>query len=328
MRRLVFLPIAAAALVPAACARSPSQLDTGGADAGDAAIDGLVLDSTADTGTGPGVIDAPVEATGPTAQLRIANWSPDAPAAGYDVCVAAHGTSSWRGPLLAQTIGDAGVLGDSGMPSIQFPGVTNYVIGVPPGTYDVAVVDAGAGCAAPAATATDLPALVVSGWYTMAIMGDTSPTGGDPALSVVVLADDSTATVGAAVRFLDMAPSVASADFGAGTLDAGFVPLAIDVPFAKLTTVAAGDGGALPDPGGYVGVFPPSSIALSAHASTGAMGDTAVAPNQSFAAGAVITVALVGGKTGGARAQLLVCTGDGVVNESDGLYSGCVVASM
>jgi hypothetical protein len=206
--------------------------------------------------------------------------------------------------------------------------VTNYVVGVAPGTYDVAVVDARAGCAAAAATVTDLPALVVSGWYTMAIVGDTSPMGGDPALTVVVLADDSTATVGAAVRFLDMAPGIASADFGEGTLDAGFVPLAIDVPFARLATLVAADGGALPEPGGYMGVFPPSSVALSAHPSMGATGDTAVAPNQSFAAGAVITVALVGGKTGGARAQLLVCTGDGVVNQSDGLYSGCVVASM
>ena len=273
-------------------------------------------------------LDAPTEATGPTAHLRIANWSPDAPSSGYDVCLAPHGTSSWSGPLLAQTIGDAGVLGDAGVPSVQFPGVTNYLVGVPPRTYDVAVVAARAGCAAPVVVTTSLAALVVSGWYTMAIVGDRSPTGGDPALSVVLLADDSSATVGTAVRFLDMAPAIASADFGEGTIATGFMPLAVGVPFARLATKPPGDAGALPDPSGYVGVFPPSSVAFSAHPSTGAATDTAVAPNQTFAAGAVITIALVGGKTGGARAQLLVCTGDGVVNQSDGLYSACTVASM
>jgi hypothetical protein len=318
---LLLVPLA----LGASCARgSAAPFDSSGGDAGDAGIDrAVLLDSTA-ADTSVIELDARPEATGPTANLRIANWSPDAPTSGYDVCLAPHGTSTWRGPLLARMVGDAGVLGDSGSPSIQFPLVTNYLLGVSPGTYDAAIVATGAGCANPVAMATNLPALAVSGWYTMAIVGDRTPAGADPALSVVVLTDDSSATIGAAVRFLDMAPSIASADFGEGTLAAGFVPLAIGVPFAKVATRAAGDAGAKPDANGYVAVMPPSGAALSAHASSGATGDAAVAPNQTFAAGAVVTVALVGGKTGAAKPQLVVCSWDGVVDPSAGLYSGCI----
>jgi hypothetical protein len=327
MRALSVVLVTGLALAAACTSREPASFDTSGGDAGDAGSDtGLAIDSMPPVDTGTPVFDAPLEATALTAQLRVANWSPDAPAAGYDVCLAPHGTSSWSGPLLSKTIGDAGVLGDSGMPSVQFPTVTNYLLGVAPGTYDVAIVAAGAGCASPVVVATDLPAVVLGSWYTMAIVGDRTPAGMDPGLSVVLLTDDSSATVGTAVRFLDMAPSIAEADFGEGTFGATFVPLATGVPFARLGTTSGGDAGTAPDSNGYVGILPPGGIPLSAHASTGATGDAAVAPNQSFAAGAVVTVALVGGKTGGAKAQLVVCIADGVVNQSAGLYSGCVVA--
>ena len=40
--------------------------------------------------------------------------------------------------------GDAGALGDAGLPSVQFPIVSNYVLQIAPATYDVAVVRAAA----------------------------------------------------------------------------------------------------------------------------------------------------------------------------------------
>jgi hypothetical protein len=321
----------AIALCSSCSSRSDSAFAPGGEDAGDAATDsGLATDSTTipDT-TAPG-LDAALEASGPTAQVRVANWVPDAPASGYDVCVAVHGSSSWSGPLLAQMIGDAGVLGDAAAPSIQFPGVTNYLFAVAPARYDLAVVADGAGCASPAKVATDLPALVAGHWYTMAIVGDATPAGTDPGLTIVVLRDDSTNAVGPAVRFLNVAPSIASADFGLGTFASGFMPLEVGVPFAGIATMGAGDSGVAPDSNGYVGV--PSAatgtVTFSAHVSTGATGDLAVAPGLTLSPAPTATVALVGGKTGGGGVQLLVCTWDGVQDESSGLVESCSVGGM
>jgi hypothetical protein len=314
----------------ASCAGRPdTSFPSSDGDAGDGGADGpLATDSTTNPDAVTSAVDAAFEASGPAAQVRIANWSPDAPASGYDVCLAIHGSSSWSGPLLAQLIGDAGVLGDAAVASVQFPGVTNFLLAIAPGTYDVAVVADGAGCASPVAATTDLPALVVGGWYTLAIVGDGTPAGGDPALSVVVFTDDSTNALGTGVRFLNVAPSIAAVDFGQGTLATGFVPLAVAVPFAGIATMTAGDAGTTPDSNGYVGVPTVSGVSFSAHASTGDGGDLAVAPNVTLVPAPTATVALVGGKTGGAAPQLLVCTWDGVANESSGLESSCVVASM
>ena len=77
----------------------------------------------------------------------------------------------------------------------------------------------------------------------------------------------------------------------------------------------------------YQALFPPSSAELSAHPAGRVRADTATASNQALA-GSVVTVALVGGKTGGPAPHLLVCTGDGTQNESTGLYSACSVVSM
>ncbi len=300
-------------------------------DAGSAAGDSaLATDSAAIfDSTGP-ALDASLEASGPTALVRVANWAPDAPSSGYDVCVATHGSSSWSGPLLARMIGDAGVLGDAGA-SIQFPAMTNYLVALSPATYDVAVVAAGAGCASPVKTATGLPALVAGAWYTLAIVGYAAPAGGDPALSVVVFTDDSTNAVGTAVRFLDLAPSVGLADFGLGTIASGFSPLEVGVPFAQIVTMVAPDAGvtgAAPDANGYVGVATTSSVTFSAHLSSGATADLAVASAVNLSPAPTATVALVGGKSGGGKPQLVVCTWDGVQNESSGLLESCSVGGM
>jgi hypothetical protein len=162
----------------------------------------------------------------------------------------------------------------------------------------------------------------------MAIVGDGTPVGADPALSVVLFTDDSTSSVGTSVRFLDVAPSVPSADFGQGTFATGFMPLEVAVPFAAIATVAGADSGTAPDSNGYVGVPALQTFSFSAHASTGATGDLAVASALTLMPAPTVTVALVGGKTGGAAPQLLVCLWDGVANESSGLLSSCSVGSM
>jgi hypothetical protein len=297
----------------------------GGADAP------VVTDSTtsADADTAVPSVDAMPEASGPTAQVRVANWAPDAPGSGYDLCVAVHGSSSWSGPLLGQLIGDAGGLGDAAVPSIQFPGVTNYLLALAPATYDVGVVAAGAGCASPVKVATNLSALVAGNWYTLAIVGDVTAAGGDPALSVVLFLDDPSNVAAIAVRFLNVAPSIASADFGLGTLASGFTPLEIGVPFAGIVTMAAADAGvATPDSNGYVSLAATGSVAFSAHAATGDAGDLAVASAVNLSPAPLSTIALVGGKTGGAGPQLLVCTWDGVQNESSGLLESCSLGGM
>ena len=309
--------------------RSEGSFASIGGDASDDVTEAeAATDSAASQDVGIPSYDATLEASGPSVPVRIANWSPDAPASGYDVCLAVHGSSSWSGPLLEQLIGDAGVLGDAAAASIQFPAVTNYLLAVAPGTYDVAVIVDGAGCASPVAVATHLPALVLGSWYTMAIVGDGTPAGSDPALSVVLFTDDSTSSVGTSVRFLDVAPSVPSADFGEGALATGFTPLEVAVPFAAVATMAVADSGTAPDSNGYVGVPALQTLSFSAHASTGATGDLAVASALTLMPAPTATVALVGGKTGGAAPQLLVCLWDGVANESSGLLAACSVGSM
>ena len=319
----------ALALGPSCASRSDAAFQTGGQDADVGGTDARVAtdSATAPDTTAPAV-DATSESSGPTAQLRIANWSPDAPTAGYDVCLAVHGTSSWSGPLLAQLVGDAGTLGDAAVASIQFPQMTNYLLAVAPATYDVAVVDAGAGCASPFVVVRDLTPLVLGDWYTMAIVGDHTPVGADPGLSVVVLADDSANAIGTGVRFLNVAPSLAAVDFGQGTLASGFEPLALGVAFATVAAVGAPEAGVTVDSNGYVGVAASSGVAFSAHGSTGATVDLAVASNLTLAPAPTATVALVGGKTGGAAPQLLVCLWDGVANESSGLLAPCSLGSM
>jgi hypothetical protein len=332
-----------ASAVAAACSARPSTpaFAIDGGD-GDAAADGG-RPGAGEAGAGPGdsgvapppTQDASLDAAGPAALLRVANWSPDAPAAGYDVCLAPSGTSAWQGPEVATALGSVGSLGDAGVSAVQFPVVTNYLLFVGPGTYDVEVVAPGEGCGHPLAVSTGLLPLATGVFYTLAIVGDTAPAGGDPPLAAILLGDDSAAAGGAAsLRFLDVAPSVRAADFGEGTVASGtFVALATAAAFGALPGGAGPDAGAL-DPNGYASIpATGTSVTLSAHAAP-ASGDAQAAVDLATASaltpmpGDVDTIALVGGKTGGGGPRLLVCTGDGVQNQSTGLVSSCTPASM
>jgi hypothetical protein len=92
--------------------------------------------------------------------------------------------------------------------------------------------------------------------------------------------------------------------------------------------LGAPDAGLTVDSNGYVGIAGLTGVAFSAHASTGASVDLAVASNLTLAPAPTATVALVGGKTGGEAPQLLVCLWDGVANESSGLLAQCSLGSM
>ncbi len=217
--------------------------DDDGAVGNDASDSGLAAETATDA-AGDG--DAAVEAAPPPmASIRLANWSPDSPVAGYDFCVAPHGTTTWTGPLLGVELADAGTIGDGGANSLAFPLVSAY-FDIPRGTYDVELVAAGSGsCATAIATANALPALAASSFTTFAAVGDTSVAGSDPALKIVGFADDSTAVVGSAlVRFVNAAPDLAAVDLGTGTLAAtNFQALFTNVQFGQAGTAAGSDAG-------------------------------------------------------------------------------------
>ena len=282
-----------------------------------------------DTGTGDGGTDAsgdaPGEAAAPSANIRFANWSPDAPAAGYDLCIAQHGTTSWQGPVLAQAVGDAGTL------TFNFPTVTTY-FEADVGQYDVEIVAAGGRCSSPIGSAiTNLAPLAANDYYTLALVGDSTKAGNDPTLNAVLFPDDLAPTDGStALRFLNVAPDLAAMDFGAGTLAASsFDPIEVNVAFAGLATQSGNDAGGVVDGNGYVGVFAADAgpIEFSCHTSQGGTTDTATASNQTFAGNSAVTLALVNGKNGGPAAQFLVCTGDGTASTSS-LTSTCTIVSM
>ena len=292
----------AAGLVAACSTRPPGDVgfavEGGAAESGPPPFDGTLPD----TGVvvfeaGP---DVPFEASPPQAFLRVANLSPDAPTAGFDFCLAQHGTASWFGPVIATTIGDAGTLGDGSAPAVQFPVVTNYAFPVDPVRYDVEIVAPGGSCSGAVATATDLPSLVAGELVTLAIVGETNR--GDaaaPGLAVVGFVDEATAQgATTSVRFLNADPAAPFVDFGTGSLGTGFSPLALHVPFAALPTQTPGDAGVDVDPAGYLAATLPASVELSCHAPDAGV-DLATASKQALSPSAVYTIALVGGKAGG-----------------------------
>jgi hypothetical protein len=329
-----YLPILSALLTAGSAATVACTINSATNDNGTDA--GEDTGTNGDTGTGndTGTVgdagadasgDALAEAAAPSANIRFADWSPDAPSAGYDLCVAQHGTTSWQGPVLAQSIGDAGTL------TFDFPTVTTY-LEADVGQYDFEIVAAGGSCSSPIGTPiTNANALAANQFYTLAIVGDTTKAGNDPTLTAVLFQDDVAPTDGSTgLRFVNVAPDLAAMDFGAGTLAASsFDPIEVDVGFATLASQTGNDAGGVVDGNGYVGVFLADAgpIEFSGHTSQGGTTDTATASNQTFAANSAVTLALVNGKNGGPAAQFLVCTGDGTVSTSS-LTSTCTIVSM
>ena len=255
--------------------------------------------SSAEGGDGmPTVVIPPVVVS----LVRFANWSPDSPA--VDVCVAPHGTTAFMGPVVAglDTAADSAVVG------LPFPNASAYV-DLSPGQYDARFVVAGAtSCATGVgADATALPTLKAGSVTTMALVGEASPSGGDPGLQTVALSDDVSATA-VALRFINASPAISPADLGTGKLaSSNFVPLFDAVGFGQASKPQdAPDASAGVDMFGYRSSEALSNITLSAHPSGGAT-DSVSAGGLSAAMGSVLTVTLIGGTSSGIAAQLLVC---------------------
>jgi Domain of unknown function (DUF4397) len=255
----------------------------------------------------------------PQTNIRIANWSPDTPAGGFDFCLAPHGTTTWTGPILGGELADGGPTeagaeggtdAEAGMVAtggLLFPTVTSY-LGLAPGQYDMQIVTAGStSCATGVVpSSTNLPALSANAYTTLAMVGDVSKAGSDPGLTVTAFADDSTPSSGALLRFINVAPDLAAVDVGEGTLAASnFQALFAGVQFGH-AGAAATDAGTV-DSNSFLALGALSAVQLSAHTSTGGTSDTATASNVTVAAGAIATLALVNGKNGGPAPQFLLC---------------------
>jgi hypothetical protein len=285
-----------------------------------------------------------------TAYVRLADWAADAPAAGFDACVAPHGASGgpWTGPLL-----------NGG--AVPFPNVGRYVA-VAPGTYDLKVVAPGSGCGSPAVVAIALSALAAGAHTTVAVIGDLMPTGNDQTARAVAYTDDATPPQGqAAVRFVDAMPGASAVVIGTGkSNDFSFFALTPSVPFGALATMTA-DGGTS-DSNDYLRLAPLAGGMLSAHVPPGEVDtstgggtsfdggfvnsgtpsnilsgiDVATGSNAAWPAGSLVTVALVkrppsaaadggGASSGGllvgsTPAQFVVCRDDA---PAQGVLSAC-----
>jgi hypothetical protein len=285
-RAVLALAIAAPGL--AACAGDDSNTTlASAATAADAA-----LDATQDA-TGAAPPDAAIPPL-PVALVRFANWSPDAPPA--DVCLAPHGTTLFRGPLLATltATADGGVADDAG-PPLSFPQVSAYVDVAAPGAYDVRVVAAGAyDCSVGVAPdLTTFPPLRVGAFATIALAGLVAPPPAEPGLTLLGFLDDEAPAGAISMRLINAAPPLPEADLGTGTMGSAYKALFVGVPFGG--TAAPSDAGGAPiDSNGYAALGPLSTVTLSAHAPS-ATTDSVVASNVSAAAGSVLTIALLGG---------------------------------
>jgi hypothetical protein len=315
--------LAACALACVACTdpdSGPSLCDGGDAHVEDTST-GDAGDATTSADSAPADGALAETSTSARAYLRVANWSPDAPA--VDFCIAPHGTSAYQGPLAGALAASA----EASSQALSFPSVSAYV-GLAPGAYDVRVVAFGAAtCGVGIGNdLTTLPALAPNTFGTVALLGENVPNGGDPGLSVVGFVDGATTTGGVSLRFVNASPGLASATLGTGALsNKSFKALFSGVAFGTASTSAEAqkpDAATVPvDAHGYLLNQTLSGVTLSAHAAA-ATADAVVTSNLSVAAGADVTIVLVGGTSSGVPARLLECADNA---GSAGEFSDCML---
>ncbi len=254
----------------------------------------------------------PVGPTPTLAGLRLANWSTDSPP--VDFCLAPHGTTAFQGPLLAAqaAASDAGSC-DAGGPGLAFPEVSSYLL-LAAHQYDARLVVGGAtDCSVKLTTdSTNLPALAAGTFTTLALVGEAIPAGGAPGLQTIPFLDTGEASdAGVALRFINAAanePAVELAEVLSGN---SLAPIFVGVQFGQAGTIDGEQGDAAAPTSDTFVSFPASSPkTLDVSTSPGSSGLVASAPNFAAAAGAVVTLALVGPTTsadGGLGAELLEC---------------------
>ncbi len=140
--------------------------------------------------------------------MRVAQWSPDAPA--IPVCFTTAG-DTWDGqmPQLAQLVAgsDAGSLGDGGTVGLTFPQMhlvhdhpAGHLLGAPRGRGLGGLLDQRRG---PRVRRQPL----ANTYTTVAAIGEKAPVQSDQPLKLVAFTDDVTAPAGqAAVRFINASP--------------------------------------------------------------------------------------------------------------------------
>lgn len=259
-----------------------------------------------DAGDGNAEADAILQMVPPTVGLlRVANWSPGAPA--VDACLAPHGTGTFTGPVVAALAASE----DASTHALAFPSVSAY-IEMTPGQYDVRFVVGGATSCAVGVVgdATLLPSVAAGAAETVALMGEANPTGGDAPLRVVGFLDDVSASA-VALRFVNAAPSVPNLDVGMGTLaSTNFAALFTGIPFGQHGSAqeAPSTDASMPnvDGNGYVSLKTLSGATLSAHAH-GASVDLVSTTGVTATSGSVLTIAVVAESSSGAPASLIEC---------------------
>ncbi|MBX3160188.1 MAG: DUF4397 domain-containing protein [Deltaproteobacteria bacterium] len=243
------------------------------------------------------------------ARVRIAHWSPDAPA--VDICIARSG-GAFGLPVLASLGGRLG---------LSYPEVTAYV-DLPIDTYDVRVISATEStCDNPAAPDTNGLAVTKGLTATVAAIGDLERSGAaiaDPGFRLAVFADsmDVAANKGK-LRFIHASPGTPNVDVGLNSAHL-FLRLFGNVEFGKV----AQHGGI--DMLGYLEADPFANTVVSARV-TGSSVDALILPRVNLPAGAIATAVAIGGKTGQAANPLrvLLC----VDNAPTGtLFAQCSIA--
>jgi hypothetical protein len=291
MRRAVLCLLASAA-----CSTSTPHY-TGFTDAGG----GLAFNFDSATGSG-GSQGADGSSSGgadaapapPSGHVRLADWSPDAPGAGYSFCLSPQGAHAWMGPYLPN--------------GLAFPGTSAYS-DVAPGSYDVQIVAASSGDCSTGVLpmSTSLPALSDGTYVTVAVIGDSTPTFEDASMRLAVYVDDEIGTAAnAMLRVINAAPSFSYVNIGTGSMMGGnFRLLFASVGFGTPASIAA--GGQMFDPNGYAKLMPTSAVELSVEPLNTSGRDVATASNVSLAVGVVQTLVIVGGKTGGPTPRIMIC---------------------
>jgi hypothetical protein len=328
------LAIATAGIGGLLCACNDTTTQDNGTDDGGESPSSDASSTAADGGgtTGDADVDSG-DAAAPRAFVRLAQWSPDTPAA--DLCLTPQGVP-WdeQVPELAQRVAaDAGTLGEAGAAGIVFPQVTSYLV-IPPGTYSVRLVAGGA--ADCSAGLVDLASLTagVNTYTTVAAIGEASPVGGDQALTLATFSDDVGAPAGQiALRFVNASPSpsLTPADLGTGSLAGTGGPFAVlftGVAFGSSTGVAARDGGAV-DANGYLSSNPLATATLSAHPTSAAADVTIALDDVTIDATTAATIALVNGVSNGtasSAAKLLQCA-DADDSSGASLLATCSIVS-
>jgi hypothetical protein len=241
-------------------------------------------------------MSGPAATTSTTTQIRIAHLSPNKPP--FDVCLAAHGSGQFSGPILKA----AGVA----QTGLAYPQVSKY-LAVNAGQYDVRIVDGGATtCAQSLFDATNLPTFSGGGSFSIVGTGFIPPNPSNPtAFTIVAYSDDTTSAASAVLlRFIHSAPDVPAVDFGTGA-GSSFVAVFSNVSYLHVGTSTSPAS----DANGYASLSPaspPVTFSLRTHgSSTDAL---TVTSSVALPSGTLATVFAIGDLGGTPKPlQTLVC---------------------